>query len=52
MTATNTLIAAAIISITLNPLLYRLVGPLESALKRFVKTPAPVGRPGTEHGGR
>ena len=43
--ATNTLIAAAIISITLNPILYRLVDPLESALKRFVKTPAPSGVP-------
>ena len=41
--ATNTLIAAAIISITLNPLLYRLVGPLEDCLRRFVKDPGPVG---------
>ena len=39
--ATNTLIAAAIISITLNPLLYRLIGPLEAALRWFVKTPVP-----------
>ena len=35
--ATNTLIAAAIISITLNPILYRLVDPLESVLERFVE---------------
>ena len=39
--ATNTLIAAAIISITFNPVLYRLIGPLEAALRRFVKTPVP-----------
>ena len=48
--ATNTLIAAAIISITLNPLLYRLVGPLDRLLRRFVRTPVPsdlVTRPGT-----
>ena len=29
----------------MNPILYRLVDPLESALKRFVKTPAPSGIP-------
>ena len=34
--ATNTLIAAAIASISLNPILYGLVGPLESALRRFL----------------
>jgi monovalent cation:H+ antiporter-2, CPA2 family len=39
--ATNTLIAASIISITLNPILYRLIDPLESVLGRFVKTPVP-----------
>jgi CPA2 family monovalent cation:H+ antiporter-2 len=39
--ANNTLIAAAIISITLNPVLYRLIRPLESALRRCVKTPIP-----------
>jgi CPA2 family monovalent cation:H+ antiporter-2 len=39
------LIAAAILSITLNPLLYRLVGPLERALQRLIKTPAPGGVP-------
>ena len=39
--ATNTLIAAAIISITFNPVLYRLIGPLEAALRRLVKTPVP-----------
>jgi CPA2 family monovalent cation:H+ antiporter-2 len=37
--ATNTLIAAAIISITLNPILYRLIGPLERTLRRFIKMP-------------
>ena len=40
--ATNTLIAAAIISIMLNPVLYRLIGPLEAALRRFVRTPVPA----------
>lgn len=30
----NTLVAAALVSITLNPLLYRMVGPLESWLKK------------------
>ena len=39
--ATNTLVAAAIISIMLNPLLYRLIGPLEAGLRWFVKTPVP-----------
>ena len=37
----NALTAAAILSITLNPLLYRLVGPLEAALGRFFKGTAP-----------
>ena len=32
--ATNTLVAAAIVSITLNPLLYRLIDPLEAWLRR------------------
>ena len=32
--ATNTLIAAAIISISLNPLLYRMIGPVENWLMR------------------
>ena len=39
--ATNTIIAVAIISITLIPLLYRLVGPLDGLLRRFVRTPVP-----------
>jgi CPA2 family monovalent cation:H+ antiporter-2 len=39
--ATNTLIAAAIISIALNPVIYRLIGPLEAALRWFVKPPVP-----------
>ena len=43
--ARNALIAAAIISITVNPLLYRLVGPMGRALQRFIKTPAPGGVP-------
>jgi CPA2 family monovalent cation:H+ antiporter-2 len=43
--ARNALIAAAIISITANPLLYRLVGPLERALQRLIKSPAPGGVP-------
>jgi CPA2 family monovalent cation:H+ antiporter-2 len=43
--ATNTLIAAAIIAIAVNPILYRLIGPIEAALRRFVKTPVPDGVP-------
>jgi len=39
----------AIISITVNPLLYRLVGPLESALRRFIKTPTPPALPAQGH---
>jgi monovalent cation:H+ antiporter-2, CPA2 family len=35
--ARNAIIAAAIISITLNPLLYRMVGPLERLLTRLLK---------------
>jgi CPA2 family monovalent cation:H+ antiporter-2 len=38
---TNTLIAAAIITITLSPLLYHTIAPLERLLRRFVKPPAP-----------
>jgi CPA2 family monovalent cation:H+ antiporter-2 len=41
----NTLIAASIISITLNPVLYRLIGPIESLLSRFVRSPAPADLP-------
>ena len=37
--ATNTLIAAAIISIMVNPVLYRLIGSLEAALRRFIRAP-------------
>lgn len=40
--ASSALIAAAIISITLNPILYRLIGPMEGLMKRFFKDPAPV----------
>ncbi|WP_337173481.1 cation:proton antiporter [Paludisphaera sp.] len=40
--ASNALIAAAIITITLNPMLYRTIGTMERFLKRFVKDPAPV----------
>ncbi len=36
--AINTLVAAAIVSITLNPLLYRLIGPLEHWLTRHGHT--------------
>jgi monovalent cation:H+ antiporter-2, CPA2 family len=39
--ATNTLIAAAIASISLNPILYRFIDPIEVVLRRFLKTPAP-----------
>lgn len=44
-TATSTLTAAALLSITLNPLLYRLIDPLESALGRFIPSPAPPDLP-------
>src|SRR5262249_53916769 len=40
--ATDTLIAAAIVSIMLNPVLYRLIGPLDVVLRRYVKTPVPT----------
>ena len=43
--AGNALTATAIISITLNPLLYKLVGPLERALKRLVATASPATSP-------
>jgi CPA2 family monovalent cation:H+ antiporter-2 len=43
--ARNALIAAAIASITANPLLYRLVGPLERGLRRLIPSPAPGGVP-------
>jgi CPA2 family monovalent cation:H+ antiporter-2 len=39
--ARNALIAAAIISITANPLLYRLVGPLERILQPLLKSTPP-----------
>ena len=38
--AINTLVAAAMVSITLNPLLYRLIGPFEHWLARFGVTTA------------
>src|SRR5262249_31017053 len=40
--AVNTIIAAALISITLNPILYRLIGPLQKLLGRLIKTPVPA----------
>jgi CPA2 family monovalent cation:H+ antiporter-2 len=40
--ANNALIAAAIITITLNPMLYRTIPTVERLLKRFFKEPAPV----------
>jgi CPA2 family monovalent cation:H+ antiporter-2 len=47
--ATNTLVAAAIASITINPLLFRLIGPAERLLARGVPPPeieaAPVDDP-------
>jgi CPA2 family monovalent cation:H+ antiporter-2 len=43
--ATNTLIASAIISITLNPILYRLKGRLENVLLRFIKARHLAGMP-------
>ena len=51
--ATNTIIAVAIISITLTPLLYRLVGPLETFLRQFSKAWVPsdlVMHPGPRDG--
>ena len=38
--AVNTLVAGSIITITLNPLLYRLARPLGAVLGRFIKEPA------------
>jgi CPA2 family monovalent cation:H+ antiporter-2 len=43
--ARNALIVAAIVSISVNPLLYRLVAPVETMLQRFMK------RAGTSDGG-
>jgi len=40
--ASNVLIASAIITITLNPVLYRTIGAMEGFLKRFMKDPVPV----------
>jgi CPA2 family monovalent cation:H+ antiporter-2 len=40
--AANVIIAAAIITITLNPILYRLVDPLERLVIRFVRPSQPV----------
>ncbi|MFL5898656.1 MAG: cation:proton antiporter, partial [Solirubrobacterales bacterium] len=48
--AINTLIAAAIISITVNPVLYRSIGPIEASLRRFVGRPTPPGLPTPGHG--
>ena len=42
-TAVNTIVAAAIVSITLNPLYYRLARPIESVLRRFIREPAVPG---------
>lgn len=53
--ASNTLITAAIVSISINPLLYRLIGPLESWVKtkprlwRWVNLLAPEGGSGGGH---
>ncbi|WP_422931457.1 cation:proton antiporter [Singulisphaera sp. PoT] len=41
----NALVATAIISITLNPLLYRMMGTIEKFLKLYLKSPAPVDVP-------
>ncbi len=40
--AHNAVIAAAIVTITINPMLYRAIGPVERLLKRFIKDPGPV----------
>ena len=49
--ARNALVAAAIISITVNPLLYRLVGPLESGPPPAPREPgsATASRPDSRH---
>jgi CPA2 family monovalent cation:H+ antiporter-2 len=47
--AVNTIVAAAIASITLNPLYYRLARPIESILRRFIKEP-PVSGPAAASG--
>ncbi|WP_165220061.1 cation:proton antiporter [Aquisphaera insulae] len=43
--ARNAIVAAAIVSIAANPLIYRLVDPLTRLLGRFLKRPAPDGVP-------
>jgi CPA2 family monovalent cation:H+ antiporter-2 len=45
--AANTLIATAIVSITVSPLLYHLIGPLERAIRPFIKDRAPADLEGT-----
>jgi monovalent cation:H+ antiporter-2, CPA2 family len=47
--AINTVIAAAILSITVNSALYRLVGPIEAFLGRFIKTTIPSDLAGQHH---
>ena len=44
--AVNTIIAAAIVSITLNPLYYRLARPIERALRTFIAEPTAPGLAG------
>src|SRR5262249_45064526 len=43
--ANNALVAVAIVSISINPLLYRLAGPLERLLRRGRRAPPPPGEP-------
>ena len=43
--ANNTLIAVSILSITINPLLYRLIGPIEAGLRRLGLTSVPMDEP-------
>ncbi len=47
--AVNTIVAAAIVSITLNPLYYRLARPIEAVLRRFIGEP-PVSGPAAAPG--
>jgi monovalent cation:H+ antiporter-2, CPA2 family len=47
--AVNTIVAAAIVSITLNPLYYRLARPIEAVLRRFIGEP-PVSGPAADPG--
>ncbi|HWO12683.1 MAG TPA: cation:proton antiporter, partial [Polyangiaceae bacterium] len=50
--ATNVLVATAVVSITLNPLAFRLIGPLEKRLASAPRAPAPEGESTARSGPR